>query len=83
MHHGLLLSNKGDVTLYIDFKCGEPSDECVMTMPESIVLKPNRTTRCFFGATAKIVGLFNSKIIISTKEKSYTVNVTGTVAVAY
>ncbi|KNC96380.1 uncharacterized protein SPPG_08279 [Spizellomyces punctatus DAOM BR117] len=78
VYHSLLLTNKGDVTLYIAFKPADSaSQECSMTMPEPIVLKPNRTTKCFFGVMAKTVGPFNSKIAIHTKEKSYAVNVTG------
>ncbi|KAI9095893.1 hypothetical protein DFS34DRAFT_166252 [Phlyctochytrium arcticum] len=79
VYHSMMLMNKGDVTLYINFKPEEPSGDrqCTITVPDQIILKPNRSTKCFFGIMANKVGNFMGKIKITTKEKTYYVTLTG------
>ncbi|KAI8822039.1 uncharacterized protein EV422DRAFT_414299 [Fimicolochytrium jonesii] len=73
----LLLANKGDVILQISFKIVDANDDCVITLPDPVTLRPSRSTRCFFGVAAMKVGAFTAKVAVCTREKVYSINVTG------
>ncbi|TPX57662.1 hypothetical protein PhCBS80983_g03707 [Powellomyces hirtus] len=77
VYHSILLMNKGDVVLFITFKSGEETDNCFIKMPEPLVLRPNRSTRCFFGITISKIGPFQTKLLVCTKERTHSVNLTG------
>ncbi|KAJ3150028.1 hypothetical protein HDU86_006752 [Geranomyces michiganensis] len=75
--HSITLLNKGDVILFIDFKMAEETTDCQITMPDPLVLRPGRSTRCFFGVTIAKIGQFQAKILVCTKERTHSVSLTG------
>ncbi|KAJ3017962.1 hypothetical protein HKX48_003248 [Thoreauomyces humboldtii] len=80
--HSIQLINKGEVILFVNFKRGEEEvgaeEDCRIALPDSLVLRPGRSTRCFFGVTIGRVGSFTAKILVCTKEKTHTVYLSGT-----
>jgi hypothetical protein len=77
--HVITLKNSGDVTVYASFnqqKIG-PNDPCVIYCPDDVEVKPRETVKCPYLVEVVEIGKFQSVISIVTKEKIYTVPVTG------
>ncbi|KAI8618802.1 ribonucleotide reductase [Chytriomyces sp. MP71] len=56
-------------------KVDDPS--CTLYLPDPIVILPGRAARCIFSATAHKIGTLMAKLIIKSKERLYTVPVSG------
>lgn len=81
--------NHGDVSLDVDFSetdatTGRPDspsrmrqEDCVFVVPEPMKVGPGRSVKCMFAITAKVVGHFNSNIVIKTKENTFLVPISG------
>ncbi|KAJ3333298.1 hypothetical protein HDU76_009624 [Blyttiomyces sp. JEL0837] len=81
VYHVLMLTNTGDVTLHVEWDQSPQSStspqQCLLTLPEPVIIPPGRIVRCIFGATALVVGELSSSFILRTKEKTYTIGVSG------
>jgi hypothetical protein len=78
--HVITLTNSGDVTLEVEWEAIYDSDKeltCSLTLPESVTIPPGRNSRCIFGATALAIGPISACLAIKTKEKVYTVDISG------
>ncbi|KAJ3215481.1 hypothetical protein HDU67_000339 [Dinochytrium kinnereticum] len=79
--HVIMLTNNGDVNLYVDWSLSEDpnmASTCSITLPDPVVVPPGRMVRCIFGATAHMVGPISSEIMVKTREKSYSIPIFGT-----
>lgn len=77
MSNVLTLRNAGDVTINASFSAAQDDPSCDFLCPDPVDVRPKETVRCPYAITVNTIGAFETSLSIQTREKKYTVPISG------